>query len=455
MAQEPLIVTEQDDGGDAQHLQNAVAPQVGNLLSDRAAGGIVQPPPRPKPGQAPEDIQFDIEEVGEDFEPLGGQQRQTQQQTAPQQQQPDPQDQDRGGQQQQEARPGDEDLGPDGQPRNRRQRHARQREGRERTIERNRYLETEVETLRQRLETLEPRVADIDHGRVTQRLTDIDRELQDAQRVQEQAYTKMTEAMASADSASFTAAMRQRDEAMVKATQLQARRTFLAAPGGAAQPADPRFAGGGQIQVAPQYDPRYVQPPQQQFQRDPAPPLPTEVRRRVADFQDQHDWYDGNSAQPRDMDSQIVRQIDAHVASQRFNPGSDAYWDEVESMMRQYLPHRFQDDGAQPVNGNGHQQASRQQPAQTARRQPAQQRPAAPQLRGPQVGGQSDRAPPSNGGRGQKVYLTPGRKDALIQIGALARDGRTVVDTDRFNRQMKAFAAYDKENGVPGRLNGG
>ena len=106
-----------------------------------------------------------------------------------------------------------------------------------------------------------------------------------------------------------------------------------------------------------------------------------------------------------------------------------------------YLPHRFmQEQGGDDQNEPPSRQvASRREPREQ-RREAAQ--PAA-QRRGPPVaGGNENQSGSSNANR---VYLSPGRKEALMLAGAIDNMGR-VSNKDTYQKYMRSYAKYDREN---------
>ncbi len=165
------------------------------------------------------------------------------------------------------------------------------------------------------------------------------------------------------------------------------------------------------------------------------PELSPQARNRMEDFFEKHSWIDRTNA--RDPITAVVLGIDLLVANQGLRPESQEYWDTVEDMMaaspklRPFMDDDRQDDPPPRRDANG----GRQQQA--------------PIRRGPAVGGGSERgagAPPARPGV-QQVFLSPGRRQAMIAAGTLGSDGKTVQNREKFDRQMKQFAAYDAENG--------
>lgn len=379
MARAPETMTEMD-GDDHQPLSMQDIP-------DGLSGSSVEIPQPRQPAGAPEDYQ--IVETDDAGQPLGRDTSLAEQDNGDkplvQQAQPEP------AQRKPHRRSPQEE------------REARKR-GRERTFAEVAALHQEVATLRTQLQAVEPRLTQFDLARVQSQISDIDRQIDtQAQRAAAAAH-RLSQAMVSQDADAFSAAMSDRDQALVLGQRLEASKNLLSAN-------MQRFE---QAAVAPQPQPQ----PQPGMRPSRIPPA---VQAYVEDFTDNHDWYDPRD--PRDIDSQTVLRLDQAVAADGFDPAGQDYWDELNDRMRQHLPHRFE-------------------PVQRPARQQAQ---AAPQRRGPAVAAPSERSPAPR--QPNQLYLTPGRKQALIEVGALDRDGRTVANREKFAKLAKQYQDYDRVNG--------
>ena len=71
----------------------------------------------------------------------------------------------------------------------------------------------------------------------------------------------------------------------------------------------------------------------------------------------------------------------------------------------------------------------------------------APQRRGPMVAGGGQGSPPAQTNR---VMITPARKQAMIEIGAISPDG-SISDRGRYNRLISGYAKFDRENTAAAR----
>ena len=123
---------------------------------------------------------------------------------------------------------------------------------------------------------------------------------------------------------------------------------------------------------------------QQQQSAGTTPPVDAEVLHHAQQFIKDNNWYD---PQGRDEDSSIVLAIDAALGRDGFDPRSADYWDELKRRAARRLPERFS-------------------AAAAANRQPR---------GGPAVGSGREHAPESTR---REVYISPERKQALIEAGA-------------------------------------
>lgn len=302
------------------------------------------------------------------------------------------------------------------QRRDRAEERRRRREGRQRTFAELAETKAELALLKQQIEGIAPRLSQLDQQRIVDQIANTDREIQTAAAAAAAARRKMAEAVAAADVEAMTEAMESREAAIQRGQELAAQKARLSA-------------------VVPERveDTRGIQPnnpqPQRQPQGRPAP-LPTAAVGYVEDFRAKHNWMKMTpDGRPADLDTEMMLRIDASVAGDGYDPTTQDYWDEIEDRGRRYLAHRFS--------------AQQQQPA---RAQPQRQPPQNEPRRGPMTtGGADSSARPVN--RNQ-VYLSPGRKEALITLGALDKNGKTVIDKDTYRKYIRAYQEYDRENNV-------
>jgi hypothetical protein len=153
-------------------------------------------------------------------------------------------------------------------------------------------------------------------------------------------------------------------------------------------------------------------------------PMPARVKAYVDQFVDANPWFKAGDA--RDLDSRVVTMIDDQVKADGYNEGTQDYWDELSDRLRAapQLAHRFRESG-RDAGGQGRAVVP-------------------PQQRGPQMAPAVNRQPRA-GASDNQVYLTPERKAALIQVGALAADGRTVANPAKFQRVLKSYQEFDRD----------
>lgn len=74
------------------------------------------------------------------------------------------------------------------------------------------------------------------------------------------------------------------------------------------------------------------------------------VARNAQDFHKRNQWYKG--PQSTDTDSVVLTSLDTAVAREGFQPNTPAYWRELESRARKYLPHRFDGGGGADLDAD-------------------------------------------------------------------------------------------------------
>lgn len=84
-----------------------------------------------------------------------------------------------------------------------------------------------------------------------------------------------------------------------------------------------------------------------QAARQPSPIDPT-VRNAALDFAKKNKWYGGPNS--KDLDSTMMTTLDRAVAADGFDPRTAAYWTELESRAKKYIPHRY--EGASQASGS-------------------------------------------------------------------------------------------------------
>ena len=316
-----------------------------------------------------------------------------------------------------------------------------ERAGRDRTRSEMAAMQAELSELRQRLGTVvEPRLAEMHEGRLRQSVADLDRQRQELLNRANAELRAFTQATTAQDEDAMARALQARDQAIMQASRLEVQRNMLATgnPQGIEQ-------GGGQ--GAPQRQQQGA-PAAQDF--DAARQLPIAARQLAQEFKQDHPWINFRQAYvngvvqdvPADTDTEILSTIDKRVMADGFRPDTTAYWEELERRAAMYLPHRFiQDQGDIGQNEPPPRAAPR-------REAPQQRREAVPppaQRRGPPVAGGNESA--GGGNASNRVYLSPGRKEALMLAGAIDQMGR-ISNSETYKRYMRSYAKYDRENNV-------
>ena len=76
-------------------------------------------------------------------------------------------------------------------------------------------------------------------------------------------------------------------------------------------------------------------------QRQAAPPMNPKVLTNTKSWAEKNPWYD---IRGRDQDSRVVMMLDQTLAEEGWNPQTQGYWDELDSRVKKYLPHRARRD---------------------------------------------------------------------------------------------------------------
>lgn len=305
-------------------------------------------------------------------------------------------------------------------PRTRAERRRAQREGRDRTQQELADARRQIADMREQLNGYAPRFQQIDARERTQQLERLDSAIAEQADVVRRSESTIANAikrialgedgaeadLATAQRAAFTAIAR--GQSLTNQKEAFERNAAAAAPDG---------GQGGDQRQRQQPDQQRQAPERQQTKLTP------QAQRLADDFQAKHNWID---PQGRDPQSLLVLHLDNQILNEGFDPGTQDYWDELEDRIAENLPHRI----------------AAQRHAAPARQQPARQQQAAPRRAGPMVNGGGERP---QGGERQTVYMTPQRKQALIEMGVVASDG-TVMDKAKFTRMKKQYADYDRLN---------
>lgn len=235
----------------------------------------------------------------------------------------------------------------------------------------------ELDFLRKRNDDLERRLSAQEHRSHQSDLHAFDTQIAQATQEVEMAEKVIAKAVAAGNGDDVAQAMRYRDQAMQRAQQLH-----------------------WQKQQAAQ------RPPVQQ------PAVDDAAMTYAKEFLNENAWYD---PQGRDEDSAIVLAIDQSLGRDGYDPRTPDYWDELRRRAARRIPERFTDaprakEGASP----------REERAPRG---------------GPAVGSGREHAPASTR---KEVYISPERKDALIEAGVWD-------DPVLRAKYVKRYAEYDRQ----------
>lgn len=178
----------------------------------------------------------------------------------------------------------------------RRRAKERQRYARDKTKEDLQFLIEQNRRLQERLEAVENHALNAQKGNLDQNYNQAIYSVQAA----EQALAKAIEI---GDGARVPELLRQRDQAMAKAAEINRMKQGFDNP-----------------------------PPQRQ---------PSEVTEKAQRWAAQNAWFNANGSDP---DSMIAKAVDASLVAEGFDPASTKYWRELDRRLAERLPHRFADE---------------------------------------------------------------------------------------------------------------
>jgi hypothetical protein len=270
--------------------------------------------------------------------------------------------------------------------RKRREEKADRAARRKQAIERDK---TELNFLRQRNESLEKRMFQVEKSVVGNTISTIDDRIADTFAEVKAAERIMAQAIEAGNGEDAAKAMRIRDQAMQKVQQLQVHKHQ-------------------QNQVAQNLHQQAQQV--QQIQAQPPGPDP-EVASFAQDWVSKNSWYDPNAG---DEASKIVLAIDQSLVESGYNPKTEAYWRELDKRVAKRLP---------DIKGGGNYDDSQDDDRRGQRR-------------GPPVGSSRDQAPQSSR---REVYISPERKQAMTDAGVWD-------DPVLRQRYLKQYAKWDREH---------
>jgi hypothetical protein len=277
---------------------------------------------------------------------------------------------------------GEDDEEDSGDGKEKRETRKARRERQRRARQRN---ELELNFLRQRNEALEKKVGDIEQRQTRTEVGNLDQRIGSMQsqlKVADQVFAK---AVAAGDEEDVVEAQNIRDkikENLGKLTNFKAEVTRRAE------------------------------------ERPDEPPVDSRLVFHAQQWINRNKWYDPNGG---DQDSRAVTAIDNRLVQEGYDPRTPEYWDELETRTKRRLPHKFK------ANGNGHvEEGDDNEP--TPRRE--ERRGSGPRF---SVGGRERPL------RKNEVYVTPDRKQALIEAGVWD-------DPVLRNKYLKRYSQWDREN---------
>jgi hypothetical protein len=193
----------------------------------------------------------------------------------------------------------------------RKRRREGQRFARDKTKEEMQWLIEQNKTLQQRLEAVE-------HHAISAQKGSLDQNYNQAMYAIRNAETALAKAIEIGDGAKVPELLRQRDQAMAQATEINRVKT--------------------------------------QFSQQPAPQNHA-VKERAEKWASQHTWFNANGS---DSDSVAAKAIDAGLTAEGYDPSTKKYWKELDRRLADRLPHRFADDDDSEYTGS--QQTGRRGP---------------------------------------------------------------------------------------------
>ena len=265
--------------------------------------------------------------------------------------------------------------------RKRREEKADRAARRKQAIERDK---TELNFLRQRNESLEKRMFQVEKTTVANTISGIDARIADTVSEVRAAERIMAHAIEAGNGEDAAKALRIRDEAMKKVQQLQ---------------------------IHKHQHNEAAQNIQQQAQQVQAPGPDPDIAGFAQDWVSKNSWYDPNG---KDEASKIVLAIDQSLVESGYNPKTEAYWRELDKRVAKRLPE---------AKGGGNYDDSQDDDRRGQRR-------------GPPVGSSRDQAPQSSR---REVYISPERKQAMTDAGVWE-------DPVLRQRYLKQYAKWDREN---------
>ena len=168
-----------------------------------------------------------------------------------------------------------------------------------------------ISSLEKRNEELAQRLARLENGAASLRLSQIDKAVEDEATRVEYAKMKMLQAAQAGDAAAQVEYLEQLTDAKQRLNQMQ------------------------------HYKKQQLEAAQKPNQNVPTP-MAREVQENANTWLKKNSWYD---PQARDTDSRIAKVIDQELAAEGWDPSDSEYWSELDNRLSARLPHRYTKSG--------------------------------------------------------------------------------------------------------------
>lgn len=201
----------------------------------------------------------------------------------------------------------DEDDHPDDSEAVRAAKRARRRAKKDLIRKTNEEKDVRLQQLQRENEEFKRRLSSVERESKENRVSRIDKHLEDQKVRLEYAKMKLSEAVAAGDGDAMVQAQTMWNEAQAAVGEFTR-----------AKEAAMREARGG----------------------DSAPRVDPDIQRNAAKWMERNSWYRPDTS---DRDSQIAKKIDELLVTEGRNPSDPDYWDELDNRLQKALPHRYND----------------------------------------------------------------------------------------------------------------
>lgn len=202
----------------------------------------------------------------------------------------------------------DEDDHPNDSDAVRAAKRARRRSKKDLIRKTNEEKDVRLQQLQRENEEFKRRLSSVERESKENRVSRIDKHLEDQKVRLEYAKMKLSEAVQAGDGDAMVQAQTMWNEAQAAVGEFAR----------AKQAAEREATGAGQS--APRVDPT--------------------VQRNAADWMRRNSWYRPDTS---DRDSQIAKKLDELLVTEGLNPSDSDYWDELDNRLQKALPHRYND----------------------------------------------------------------------------------------------------------------